>query len=200
MRNAYGVEPRASLLIEKARKYGLVNLARAYADFEDYPSEVLRDLQISGITAVNVQAHQVGDHKKSGADMDMLIDIIETMLDRAAISQVILMTGDRDFLRVVTMARNRFGKEVIISGVPGTVSYDLISASGGNFDPLEIPGMERISEDHSGPASRHERIERQEGRERVTYGRAEGAAPRPAPARPVTERRRVTREEDEPQP
>ena len=83
--NAYGVEPRAALLIEKARKYGLVNIARAYADFEDFPSEVLRDLQVSGITAVNVQAHQVGDRKKSGADMDMLIDIIETMLDRAAI-------------------------------------------------------------------------------------------------------------------
>ena len=193
--NAYGVEPRASLLIETARKYGLVNIARAYADFEDFPSDVLRDLQVSGITAVNVQAHQVGDRKKSGADMDMLIDIIETMLDRAAIPTLILMTGDRDFLRVVTMARNRFGKEVIISGVPGTVSYDLISASGGNFDPLEIPGMERISEDHQGPGSRHERIERREEREqRVTYGRAEGAVPRgdriasrrpPPPPRPI---------------
>ena len=188
--NAYGVEPRASLLIETARKYGLVNIARAYADFEDFPSDVLRDLQVSGITAVNVQAHQVGDRKKSGADMDMLIDVVETMLDRAAITTLILMTGDRDFLRVVTMARNRFGKEVVISGVPGTVSYDLISASGGNFDPLEIPGMERISDagDHQGPSSRHERIERRESvdRERVTFGRTEGARPssRRTPPRP----------------
>ncbi len=195
--NAYGVEPRASLLIEKARKYGLVNIARAYADFEDFPSEVLRDLQVSGITAVNVQAHQVGDRKKSGADMDMLIDIIETMLDRAAIPTLLLMTGDRDFLRVVTMARNRFGKDVIISGVPGTVSYDLISASGGNFDPLEIPGLERVDqgppgEDRAGPSSRIERIERREladrERDRVPYGRSEGAVPR--------ERRAVRREEE----
>ncbi len=192
--NAYGVEPRASLLIETARKYGLVNIARAYADFEDFPSDVLRDLQVSGITAVNVQAHQVGDRKKSGADMDMLSDIIETMLDRAAIPTVLLMTGDRDFLRVVTMARNRFGKEVIISGVPGSVSYDLISASGGNFDPLEIPGLERIDGGHGmdaagGPASRHERIERAERAdrserrdgdrgERGGWPRSEGALPR----------------------
>lgn len=210
--SAYGVEPRASLLIETARKYGLVNIARAYADFEDFPSEVLRDLQVSGITAVNVQAHQVGDRKKSGADMDMLIDIIETMLDRSAIPTLLLMTGDRDFLRVVTMARNRFGKEVIISGVPGTVSYDLISASGGNFDPLEISGLERT--DHSaqgngsfGPASRHEHLERREqadrDRNQVTYGRSEGAVPRRdrvperAPDRGgdrAPERRRVTRE------
>ena len=220
--NAYGVEPRASLLIETARKYGLVNIARAYADFEDFPSDVLRDLQVSGITAVNVQAHQVGNRKKSGADMDMLIDIIETMLDRSAIPTLLLMTGDRDFLRVVTMARNRFGKEVIISGVPGTVSYDLISASGGNFDPLEIPGLERIEraigDEHVGPQSRIERLERREqadrDQERVTYGRAEGVAPRTsrpdrAPDRAPdrgperTERReqpRAPREEDDSQP
>ncbi len=186
--NAYGVEPRASLLIETARKYGLVNIARAYADFEDFPSDVLRDLQVSGITAVNVQAHQVGDRRKSGADMDMLIDIIETMLDRSAIPTILLMTGDRDFLRVVTMARNRFAKEVVISGVPGSVSHDLISASGGNFDPLEIPGLERIDGGHGvdargGPASRIERIERIERREsqdgaRAGWPRCEGAMPR----------------------
>lgn len=185
--HAYGVEPRASLLIETARKYGLVNIARAYADFEEFPPEVLRDLQVSGITAVNVQAHQVGDRRKSGADMDMLIDIIETMLDRSAIPTLLFMTGDRDFLRVVTMARNRFGKDVVISGVPGTVSYDLISAAAGNFDPLEIPGLERIDGGHGvdargGPASRIERIERAERRESADgdrgWSRSEGALPR----------------------
>ena len=46
------------------------------------------------------------------------------------------MTGDRDFIRVVTMARNRFSKEVIISGVPGTVSTDLIKSAGNRFDPI----------------------------------------------------------------
>jgi predicted RNA-binding protein with RPS1 domain/uncharacterized LabA/DUF88 family protein len=176
---AYGVEPRASLLIEAARKYGLVHIARAYADFEEFAPEVLRDLQVAGITAVNVQSQEVNDRKKSGADMDMLIDIVETMLDRAAIPTLLLMTGDRDFLRTVTMARNRFGKEVIISAVPGTVSYDLISASGGNFDPLEIPGLERIDggtpEGAAGPASRHERIETAE---RGGWGRGDGGAPR----------------------
>jgi predicted RNA-binding protein with RPS1 domain/uncharacterized LabA/DUF88 family protein len=207
--NAYGVEPRASLLIETARKYGRVNIARAYADFEDFPSEVLRDLQVSGITAVNVQAHQVGDHRKSGADMDMLIDIIETMLDRSAIPTLLLMTGDRDFLRVVTMARNRFAKEVVISGVPGTVSYDLISASGGNFDPLEIPGLERIDGGHGmdargGPASRIERIERAERRESLDGDHGRGDWPRSEGAMPRGSRRedggRGSRRDDDRQP
>ncbi len=181
--SAYGVEPRASLLIDVARKYGLVNIARAYADFEEFAPEVLRDLQVSGITAVNVQSNPVADRRKSGAEMDMLIEIVETMLDRAAIPTLLLMTGDRDFLRTVTMARNRFGKEVIISGVPGTVAYDLISAAGGNFDPLEIAGLERIDggavEGTTGPGSRHERIETAE---RGGWGRGDtrgdGHAPR----------------------
>jgi predicted RNA-binding protein with RPS1 domain/uncharacterized LabA/DUF88 family protein len=199
--SAYGVEPRASLLIEAARKYGLVHIARAYADFEEFQPEVLRDLQVSGITPVNVQSHLVGDRRKCGADMDMLIDIVETMLDRAAIPTLLLMTGDRDFLRTVTMARNRFGKEVIISGVPGTVSYDLISAAGGNFDPLEIPGLERIDggdlEGGAAPGSRHERIETAEqrgswGREPGRDAGRDGALPR--------ERRTVRRDVREARP
>jgi predicted RNA-binding protein with RPS1 domain/uncharacterized LabA/DUF88 family protein len=203
--SAYGVEPRASLLIEAARKYGLVHIARAYADFEDYSPEVLRELQVSGITAVSVQAHLVADTRKCGADMDMLIDIVETMLDRAAIPTLIIMTGDRDFLRTVTMARNRFGKEVIISGVPGTVAYDLISAAGGNFDPLEIPGLERIDggalEGAAGPSSRHERIETAErgswGRPDTGHGSRERRGARRDPRDTRDPREREPRPEDE---
>jgi hypothetical protein len=39
------------------------------------------------------------------------------------------MTGDSDFIRVVARARHRFSKKVIIAGVPGSVSNDLIAAA-----------------------------------------------------------------------
>jgi hypothetical protein len=39
------------------------------------------------------------------------------------------MTGDSDFIRVVARARHRFSKKVIISGIPGSVSNDLIASS-----------------------------------------------------------------------
>ena len=48
------------------------------------------------------------------------------------------MTGDSDFIRVVARARHRFGRRVIISGVPGSISNDLISAADG-ADPLVEP-------------------------------------------------------------
>ena len=44
IRTAYGVELNPSLLIDKARKYGLVNIARAYADFDRVPAELKRDI------------------------------------------------------------------------------------------------------------------------------------------------------------
>jgi uncharacterized LabA/DUF88 family protein len=134
--NTYGREVGGQMLMEKARKYGLVTLSRAYADFSEHPDRVQRDLQVSGITAINVAAHQVGDRKKSGADMEMLMDVFETFLDRPFVNTFVLMTGDRHFIRAVTIARNRYGKTVIISGVPGSVSNDLIEAAGSNFDPL----------------------------------------------------------------
>lgn len=142
-RAVYGTELPPSLLIEKARKYGLVHVARAYADFDQIPQDVQREMQICGLTVVHARAHEVGERRRSAADMELVLDLVETLLDRASIPTVILMSGDRDFLRLVTMVRNRFGKEVVISGVPGTVSADLIDAAGGNFDPLEIPGLER---------------------------------------------------------
>ena len=51
------------------------------------------------------------------------------------------MTGDSDFVRIVARARHRFGARVIISGVPGTISQDLI-ASADNADLLIPEGVE----------------------------------------------------------
>jgi uncharacterized LabA/DUF88 family protein len=144
MLNTYHCEPKASLLVDKARAHGKLTVARAYADFSEHPEALLRDLQVCGISNINISAHQIAEKKKSGSDMEMLMDIVETLLDRPAISTYLLMTGDRDFIRAVTMARNRFGKEVIISGVPGTVSTDLIKSAGGRFDPIVV---EQLSEE-----------------------------------------------------
>ena len=59
----------------------------------------------------------------------MVLDIIDTALDRENIDTYILMTGDRDFLRVVNRLRNRLGKRVIIVGVHGAISQDLQEAA-----------------------------------------------------------------------
>ena len=65
----------------------------------------------------------------------MLMDIIETVFDRPTISTFVLMTGDKDFTRISARLKLRLNKTVIVVGIPGTVSRDLIS-SANQFVPL----------------------------------------------------------------
>jgi uncharacterized LabA/DUF88 family protein len=77
---------------------------------------------------------------QSTVDLNMLMDIIETVFDRPTISTFVLMTGDKDFTRISARLKLRLNKTVIIVGIPGTVSRDLIS-SANQFVPLVPSGM-----------------------------------------------------------
>jgi hypothetical protein len=80
---------------------------------------------------------------KASADMAMLMDIIDCLLDRPYVHTLVLMTGDSDFIRVTARARNRFGKQVVISGVPGSVSSDLVESADLN-DPLSLENAQAV--------------------------------------------------------
>jgi uncharacterized LabA/DUF88 family protein len=89
---------------------------------------------ISGGASTIVQSTVV----QSTVDLNMLMDIIETVFDRPTISTFVLMTGDKDFTRISARLKLRLNKTVIVVGIPGTVSRDLIS-SASQFVPL-VPG------------------------------------------------------------
>ncbi len=135
LKNNFAREPDPQLLMAKARKYGPVALAVAYADFTEHPDYFRRKLEVAGITPRDVPRRSPDVAHKSSSDMAMLMDIIDCLLDRPTVNTLMLMTGDSDFIRVVARARHRFGKRVIISGVPGSVSNDLISSADG-ADPV----------------------------------------------------------------
>ncbi len=63
---------------------------------------------------------------------------INTALARPDIKTFLLFTGDKDFIRLVTTLRNRLGRRVIICGVPGSVSPDLVAAAG-EEDEITMP-------------------------------------------------------------
>ncbi len=138
LKNNYGREPDPQLLMAKARKYGPVALALAYADFTEHPDFFRRKLEVAGITPRDIARRSPDVAHKSSSDMAMLMDMIDCLLDRPAVHTLILMTGDSDFIRVVARARHRFGKRVIIAGVPGSVSNDLIAAADA-ADPVVEP-------------------------------------------------------------
>jgi uncharacterized LabA/DUF88 family protein len=138
--NVYQIEPNVSAFIEKARKHGRVSVAMAYADFNEHPQWVRRGLDVAGIAARDIPVRRFvrdgQERLKSSADLHMLMDIMETALDRPQVSTYVLMTGDSDYIRVITWIKNRFDKRVIVSGVPGTISQDLVAAAG-ESDHLE---------------------------------------------------------------
>lgn len=80
---------------------------------------------------------------QSTVDLNMLMDIIETVFDRPTISTFVLMTGDKDFTRISARLKLRLNKTVIVVGIPGTVSRDLIS-SASQFVPL-VPGGSSVA-------------------------------------------------------
>jgi hypothetical protein len=58
VRNIYHRELRADLLMEKAKSYGLVMVAKAYGDFAKEHPKFLRELYNVGIEAVNLPKRQ----------------------------------------------------------------------------------------------------------------------------------------------
>jgi uncharacterized LabA/DUF88 family protein len=140
--NSYGREPDPITWRDKALKYGLMAVAKAYADFEQHPPQVRTRLDVAGFEAQHFPAKRTYDGQgrekiQSRSDLNLVVDIINTALARPDIKVFILFTGDKDFIRVVTTLRNRLGKRVVICGVPGSVSPDLVAAAG-EEDPLQM--------------------------------------------------------------
>jgi uncharacterized LabA/DUF88 family protein len=140
--NSFGREPDPIAWRDKALHYGLMAVARAYADFDQHPLPVRNRLDVAGFEAQHYPAKRTTDNQGrekivSRSDLNFAIDIINTALARPDIKTFLLFTGDKDFIRVVTTLRNRLGRRVVIVGVPGSVSPDLVAAAG-EEDPLQM--------------------------------------------------------------
>lgn len=151
MLNNHGQEPNIAALVEKAKKYGRPSVMRAYADFSEHPSEISRTLQVVGIEAITIPTKRttyaaagksgVIERIKNASDMVLALDaIIEALeADQKGISKVfLLVSGDRDYIKLVTLLKNHFGQKVVIAGVPKTISQDLVNAAGSE-DPIDVP-------------------------------------------------------------
>jgi len=147
--NLYGQEPDLNVIMDKAKKYGRPSLMKAYADFSEHPSELNRQLQVVGIDGINTPVkrsiYKRGDKEveriKNAADMCLALDAIMEAIEADSNGKkknFLIVAGDRDYVKLVTLIRNRFGQEVFIIGVPGAVSNDLVAAAGGNSDNIEV--------------------------------------------------------------
>src|SRR5829696_7462830 len=105
--NSFGREPDPLSWRDKALKYGLMSVARAYADFDQHPLQARTRLDVAGFEAQHYPVKRTVDatgREKvvSRSDLNMVIDIINTALVRPDVSVFLLFTGDKDFIRLVT--------------------------------------------------------------------------------------------------
>jgi uncharacterized LabA/DUF88 family protein len=147
--NLHGIEPDLQALVEKARKYGRPSVMRAYADFSEHPSELTRALQVAGIEAITIPVkrsiHDRGgksvERVKNAADMVLALDAVLEAIKAYSSRQnkvFLIVSGDRDYVKLVTILRNQYDQRVVIVGVSGQVSADLVAAAGGEKDPIAI--------------------------------------------------------------
>lgn len=173
LRNKHAIEPDIPQIVSKAKTYGRPSVMRAYADFAEHPPEQMRALAVMGIEAISVPVkrttHQAGGREvervKNAADMHLALDAVIAAVeaDAAGKSKVfLLVAGDGDYVKLVTLLRNRFGQRVVVAGVPGSVSGDLIRAAD-DTDLVAVP--------QSGT------VDRQEMRQRVLEMVRRGPSP-----------------------
>ncbi len=128
-RDEVGMHPDEEIVDERRGRYEPAAYANSYGN--GFPNTYGGNYSNNG--GYYPQPQQV--ITQSTVDLNMLMDIIETVFDRPSIQTFVLMSGDRDFTRICARLKLRLNKRVIVAGVPGTVSRDLISAAE-QFIPL----------------------------------------------------------------
>lgn len=137
-------KPDVSAWMEKVRKYGNLAFGRAYGDFSQGSLNAIEsDLRIYGIDKFDCPVKQNG---QSTVDSNIIMDLYEVALDQPAVRTFILMAGDSDYIRVVAKLRQRMDKEIVIVGVKGSVSRDLVRAATieDTLEPLEATQVDEL--------------------------------------------------------
>lgn len=100
---------------------GRIVLRRAYGDSRQNP-RLLRQLATAGF--VIEAAVDVSGYGKNLADMQIVVEAMETLLTDHQYDTYVLITGDRDFTPLVQCLRQH-GKWVVGFGIKHTASYSL---------------------------------------------------------------------------
>lgn len=126
----------AALLTEEVKKRGKIVIGQAYADWEEYEG-VQPALKKQGIdpryvlskkTVKGDEKGQVTISRKNSSDIALALDASEVLHTRDDIDTFVVVSGDRDFIELVSKLHNR-NKCVIIFGVEKTTSHELVDSS-----------------------------------------------------------------------
>jgi uncharacterized protein (TIGR00288 family) len=134
VRNRYNVNPNFESIMDKCQEYGRVTIARAYADWNQYP-RVTNALHANSIEPIYVPTYhynremgRTGKAIKNSVDIHLCIDAMKTLYTHPSIETYVFVTGDRDFIPLINAVRQQ-GKHVVVIGVAEAASSHLAQSA-----------------------------------------------------------------------
>jgi uncharacterized LabA/DUF88 family protein len=114
-----------NLILDEIKRVtnGRIVLRRSYGDWRQ-GQKLLKELTAAGFTTQSTI--RLNNFSKNIADMQIVVDTMDTLIDGHQYNSYVLITGDRDFTPLVQSLRKR-GKQVIGVGVKHTASPSLVS-------------------------------------------------------------------------
>ena len=114
-----------NLILDHVKKLtnGRIVLRRSYGDWRQSQKQ-LKELATAGFTTQSTV--RLNNYSKNLADMQIVVDTMDTLIDGHQYSTYVFITGDRDFTPLVQSLRKR-GKQVIGVGIKHTASRSFVS-------------------------------------------------------------------------
>ena len=130
----YNAKPNVSAILEKAREYGRIVSATAYADWTDGDfRDAPPTLYSNGISPRYISARYFPGGKSqkrrtNSIDVMLAVECSDFLHNHPQVDTYVLVTGDGDFIPLVSLLRSR-GKKVVVIGVSEATSYHLIESA-----------------------------------------------------------------------
>jgi uncharacterized LabA/DUF88 family protein len=130
----YKSKPNVSAILEKAREYGRIVAATAYADWTDGDfRQAPPTLYSNGISPRYISARYFPGGKSqkrrtNSIDVMLAVECSDFLHNHPQVDTYVLVTGDGDFIPLVSLLRSK-GKNVVVIGVSEATSYHLIESA-----------------------------------------------------------------------
>ncbi len=130
----YNSKPNVSAILEKAREYGRIVSATAYADWTDGDfRDAPPTLYSNGISPRYISARyfpggRSQKRRTNSIDVMLAVECSDFLHNHPQVGTYVLVTGDGDFIPLVSLLRSK-GKNVVVIGVSEATSYHLIESA-----------------------------------------------------------------------
>lgn len=125
-------------IIDYASSFGTVALTRAYADWSVPANAAYRRQLID--RAVDLVQLFTTSGTKNGADIRLSIDAVDDLLHDPALSHIVIVGGDSDYIALAQRCK-RMGRFVVGIGVTGSISRALVAACDEFSDYADLPSV-----------------------------------------------------------